>query len=306
MPGTGRRIWEPSWNATFTDYTFFVLFWVATVAVLALPERVRHPWTIAAVNLVCFAMVAALERAADRGRLWRFLHSWYPLGIFIVCFEEASRLSFLVRNGWQDHYLLALESRLFATAPTVWLGRYGSPLLTEILELGYFSYFVLLMIVGGVLYARPDKRGFRQVMDATVLSYALCYLVFILFPTEGPAYTLAARHDFEIPGGGPFHWIVRFIQTYGGVHGNAFPSAHVAGAVVALFYAWRYAPRLGAWLSPLVFLLCVGAVYDRYHYVSDVVAGIFIGVIPAWVIGRGWIRSRVDNAPERLGREAVH
>jgi membrane-associated phospholipid phosphatase len=35
---------------------------------------------------------------------------------------------------------------------------------------------------------------------------------------------------------------------------------------------------LGAALTPLVALLCVGAVYDRYHYVSDVVSGLVVGL----------------------------
>lgn len=220
------------------------------MALIPSPERVNHSWLIILVNIACFLIIAMLERASSRAPLWRFLHNWYPLGMFIVCFEEASRLSFLVRDAWQDQYLVALESRLFSVPPTVWLGRHGSPVVAEILEIGYFSYFVLLMIVGGVFYARPDKRPFRQAMDASVLGYMLCYLVFVLFPTEGPAHTLTAQHDFPMPGGGPFHWNVGFLEKYAGVHGNAFPSAHVTGAVVALFFAWRYAPKLGLWLPP--------------------------------------------------------
>jgi membrane-associated phospholipid phosphatase len=167
-------------------------------------------------------------------------------------------------------------------------------MLTEILEIGYFSYFVLLMIVGGTLYARQDKLPFRQVMGATVLAYLMCYVVFILVPTEGPAHTLAAQHNFPLPGGGPFHWMVQVIQSNAGVHGNAFPSAHVAGGVVSLFFACKYIPRLGLALTPLVFLLCIGAVYDRYHYVSDVIAGIVVGVIASWIIVKGWLGASRD------------
>jgi membrane-associated phospholipid phosphatase len=199
-----------------------------------------------------------------------------------------------VREDWQDHYILAVESGVFSVPPTVWLGQHGSWLLTEVLEIGYFSYFVILMIVGGVFYARKDKRPFRQVMDATVLAYLLCYVVFILLPMEGPAHTLAAQHDFPLPGGGPFHWMVQLIQSNAGVHGNAFPSVHVAGGVVSLFFAWKYAPKLGLALTPLVFLLCIGAVYDRYHYVSDVIAGVEVGIIASWIIVRGWLGTSSD------------
>ena len=194
-------------------------------------------------------------------------------------------MSFVLRDGWQDGYLLAIEARLFHTPPTVWLGEHGSWWITEAVEVGYFSYFVLLVIVGGTFY-RKQRGNFRQVMDATVLAYVICYAVFILFPTEGPAHTLAELHQSPLPGGGPFHWAVRLIQSSAGVHGNAFPSAHVAGAVVALCFAWKYRRRLGALLTPLVALLCIGAVYDRYHYVSDVAGGLVVGIAAACFVSR--------------------
>jgi hypothetical protein len=34
--------------------------------------------------------------------------------------------------------------------------------------------------------------------------------------------------------------------------------------MVALIFAWRYLPKMGATITPIVLLLCAGAVYDRY------------------------------------------
>ena len=251
------------------------------VLIFALHQRVPTWPALLGMHAACLAVVLLLAAWARRGRVWNFLHDWYPLGIFIVCFEEVARLSFLFVDGWRDAGLLALEARLFAVPPTVWLRQFASPLFTEAMELGYFSYFALLMIVGGVLYRRADRRPFRQVMTASVLSYFFCYAVFLLFPTEGPAHTL--ERGGPVPGG-PFHWAVLSIQRVAGVHGNAFPSSHVAAGVVALIFAWRYAPRLGAALTPLVALLCAGAVYDGYHYLSDVVAGVAVGAAAAAVM----------------------
>lgn len=267
-------------------------------------ERIEHAWALVLVNLAGCLVIAGLQRMATRSLSWQFLHDWYPLLAFIVCFEEVSRLSFLFRDGWQDHYLLAFEARVFPVPPTVWLGQHGSPLLTELFELGYFSYFILLVIVGGRFYAIENWRAFRQVMDATVFSYLLCYLFFLAFPTEGPAHTLAALHNFPIPSGGPFHFMVGLIQKNAGVHGNAFPSVHVAGATVSLFFAWRYAPRLGLALTPLVILLCIGAVYDRYHYVSDVFGGAVFGLLPAWMVLRCWVGTRVEEVRRSWPRSA--
>jgi membrane-associated phospholipid phosphatase len=272
------------------------------VLIFALHQRVPAWPTFLVLHAACLALVLLLAAAARRDPVCNFLHDWYPLVAFIVCFEEVARLSFLFVDGWQDAWLLALEARLFPVPPTVWLQQFASPLFTELMELGYFSYFALLMIVGGVLYGRADRRPFRQVMTASVLSYFFCYAVFLLFPTEGPAHTLAALHTVALHGG-PFHWAVLEIQRLGGVHGNAFPSSHVAAGVVALIFAWRYAPRLGAALTPLVLLLCAGAVYDGYHYLSDVVAGVVVGGLAAAVVLLWQRNPRSSVVPTGLGQD---
>jgi membrane-associated phospholipid phosphatase len=57
----------------------------------------------------------------------------------------------------------------------------------------------------------------------------------------------------------------------------------VAGSVVTLISAWRFARRAGYWLTPLVLSVCVATVYGRYHYVMDVFAGILMAVIGCWL-----------------------
>ena len=278
----------------FVDRLF--LFWFAGLGVLILIFRSRQEnWpAFLLVHLMCVAAIAVLATASKRSRVARFLHDWYPLALFIITFEETARLSFLVVDGWRDHYLLAIEACVFPAPPTVLLNRIASPWLTELMDVGYFSYFLLLMIVGAAVYRRPAKREFRQVMTASVLAYLSCYVFFLLFPTEGPAHTLAQLHAVPLHGG-PFHWAVLLIQSHAGVHGNAFPSSHVAAGMVALIFAWKYVPRLGAALTALVILLCLGAVNDRYHYVSDVIAGLGVGALSsALVLAAEKVRTRPE------------
>ena len=77
---------------------------------------------------------------------------------------------------------------------------------------------------------------------------------------------------------GPFHILVRLIQGRAGVRGNAFPSSHVMLAFVVMVFCFRYFPRVAPWLLICVLLMCVGAVYDGYHYAIDVLAGALLGV----------------------------
>lgn len=300
LPGSNWAV-ALSRRLNLTDRLYLGFLTAMSLGLVLRPNRVADwpSWLI--VNLLLLLAITLLASQAERGPTRRFLHDWYPLAMFIVLFEEVAQLSFMIRNGWQDYYLLALENRMFPVPPTVWLGRLSSPILSEVLNLGYFSYFVLLIIVGGVLYARRNRRGFRQVMDASVVAYMICYAFFLAFPTEGPAYTLAGKHGVALREGGLFYWTVVIIQRYLGVRGNAFPSSHVAAGVVALIFAWRYTPRLAVALTPLVILLCAGAVYDRYHYVLDLVGGVAVGVVAAWIVmvreksGHRFLPSRLQD-----------
>lgn len=263
--------------ANFTDR--LLLAYLAGLSLLIVLQRHRVPgWpSFLLLHLFLIALILALVVMADR---WRRMHAWYPLIMPILLFEEAALLNFVLVDGWRDGWLLDLEARLFSEPPTVWLGLVASPWLGELLAIGYLSYFVILALVAAVLDRRRDKVPFFGVMAASILSYLLCYVVFIVFPTEGPAHTLRHLHT-EPLAGGPFSQLVTSLQAGAGVHGNAFPSAHAAGAVAALIFAGRYAPRLAAWLSPFVLAMCIGAVYYRYHYAADLVAGIVVGGVAA-------------------------
>ncbi|MBA3231451.1 MAG: phosphatase PAP2 family protein [Acidobacteria bacterium] len=256
-------------RATFTDRMHFVYSGGLGLLILVLRHRVPGWDVLLPLHGAMLVLLAALVLNARR---LPTAHAWYPLAMPLLLFHEVAHLSFLFANDWRDHYVLAFEAWLFPEPPTVWLGRHATLLATEVLQIGYLSYYGMLVVVATVLYRRNDPAPFAGVMAGTVLAYMLCYAIFIAFPTEGPAHTLRHLHTEPLPGG-PLYGAVRFLQQ-GGVHGNAFPSAHVAGAMVPLLFAWRYAPRLAAWLAPLILLMCGAAVYDRYHNAVDVMAGI--------------------------------
>ncbi len=286
-----RRLW-PATN--FVDHLYFLYLTALSVLILIFHARLPHWPVYLLFHALAFGAIVRLAASASHSRVLRFLHDWYPVLAFIICFEEVAALSLLVVTEWRDSYILALEARLFRTPPTLWLSQFASRPLTEILEVGYFSYFTYALIVGGVLYAGVNKRPFRELMAGNVLAYMLCYVWFVLFPTEGPAHTLAPAAATSLQGG-PFHWAVLLIQGYAGVHGNAFPSSHVAAGAASVLIAWRYLPRLGAWLTPLLALLCIGAVYDGYHYFSDILAGLVFGGV-AITLALAWeqLSGRLD------------
>ena len=67
---------------------------------------------------------------------------------------------------------------------------------------------------------------------------------------------------------------------YGVAHkGGAMPSAHSSTAVVFLVWCWRIWGLGGGSLALVIVAgMWLGAVYGRYHYMMDILAGGLLGV----------------------------
>ena len=285
----------------FSDRTYTGWYLLLTIALLLKPQNIEHWPRVIVLNLLLLTTIIVTACYAKRSQVWKVAHDWYPMLLFIVAFEEIAHLSLAFVPSWQDSWLLRLERSFFGQPPTIWLGHYQHPLLTELLEFGYFSFYWLLPVVGIVLYAKSrqrtgdqPERPFRLWMDALAIGYVTCFTVYLLFPTEGPAHTLALPEGARVASG-PFRWLVLLLQRHGGVHGNAFPSGHIMAAVISLLAALKWSPRLGRWLVLPVLLMCVGSVYDSYHYLSDVVAGALLG-LAAFAIAIHLLRFQRDMA----------
>jgi membrane-associated phospholipid phosphatase len=242
----------------------------------------RWPWYVA-WNALAITVIVLLGRKRGDGVAWEFAHDWLPTIFFITVFEEVSFLSLLLRGAWQNVVLIQWESALFAAPPGEWLRRFSSPWVSELLEFGYTSFYPLYPVVGGVLWAWRGRRqfagAFRRMTDGLSVGYIICYATFLLFPTRSPSHNVGIENDASNTFNGPFHFLVRVVQANAGVHGNAFPSAHIMLAVVVLVFAWRYLPRVAPWILVCLLLMCAGAVYDGYHYALDVIAGAVIGLL---------------------------
>ena len=273
------------------DRIYFAVHVGLTLLVCLRHQQVEHwPWCVA-WNLLAALVIVWLALKENDSAAWEFAHDWVPVVWFVTVFEEVSFLSLSLRGDWQNPHLVAFESLIFATPPIVWLHAHAAWHISELLEVGYASFYPLYPAVGGVLWARrerpPYRHAFRELTDALSLGYLLCYATYLLFPIRSPANAMA-RTSLNAADHGAFNAIVSFIQQHAGVHGNAFPSAHIMLAFVVLVFAYRYLPRAAPWLLAPVLLMCVGAVYDGYHYASDVLAGVLLGL----AVGIGFIAVR--------------
>ena len=96
--------------------------------------------------------------------------------------------------------------------------------------------------------------------------------------------------------------VYRFAPMHGGQQFASFPSGHMTAAASVLAVAWMVAP----WGRPLWALALAMAAATlllmNFHFVSDVIAGGFLGVASAVVVTKLAARRRWRMAAKRPGR----
>jgi membrane-associated phospholipid phosphatase len=274
----------------FEQITFAYLAWILFL-LLAFHNNIPHAAKYAALHAIIAVATAQLAWSAARScsKTLQFARHWYPLPLYIFFFEELQALVHAIHRGWFDRWLIQFDYNLAGVHPSVWLGRFANPTLNDAMQFAYMTYFLYLVILPAILYVPKDRAAFWTVMVSTAIAHYSVYIIAVLFPIESPYFALASLNPTALQGGA-FTATIELIEHFGRVHGAAFPSAHVAGSMVALLAARRYKPRLFWLCLPFFIMMCVATVYGRYHYVADVLAGLAVGAA-GWAAGQ-WLMNR--------------
>ncbi len=275
----------------FEWVTFAYLAWLQTILVL-FHANVQHAGRYFLVHCgiaAAITIAAVLHARMPSNGFLRFVRSWYPLPLYIFFFEELQYLVHAIFPGWFDRWLIAFDYNFAQVHPSVWLAQFATPSLNDFMQFCYMTYFLYLVILPAILYAENKRIAFWTVMTATALAHYSVYVIAILFPIESPYFALASLQTKPLAGGA-FTATIELIEHYGRVHGAAFPSAHVAGSMVAILAARRYRRWLFWVCLPFFIGMCVATVYGRYHYVADVLAGIAVASI-GWIAAQ-WLMRR--------------
>lgn len=259
---------------------------------LAFSDRVPHWLVLILINVAAIGLILLLAhaRAATGAKLLRYLHDWYVAPAVFFSFKE---LYFMIRPIHQgrdyDDVLIAIDRWLFGVNPTEWLSQLANPYLTEILQIAYTSFYFLFLILGVELYRRHNQDLFHFFMFTCVYGFFLSYLGYFLLPAVGPRFTLHdfSRLDQELPGIVLTPWLRWFVNAgesipmgvpndvaLAGTQRDVFPSGHTMMTLVLMYLSTKFRVRLRHLIYVIGVLLIIATVYQRYHYVIDLVAGV--------------------------------
>ena len=120
----------------------------------------------------------------------------------------------------------------------------------------------------------------------------------------GPRYAFPPAHNAATSV--PVAVFAHRLLEGGSAWGTAFPSSHVAAALVAACCAWRALRPLGLALLPLSLLLSLATVYGQLHYAVDALAGGALALRACSIAAAGRVMMRappiMHHATPRLQR----
>lgn len=255
-------------------------------------------WTSAlALNAgISIAIVAVALLAHRTG--WRMLQlAWdfYPVPLILLSFKEVHVFVQSVSHRDYDDILIAIDRWMFGGDPTVWMSRFSVPLLTEILQIAYASFYFIMLALGIELYVRGEIPKFSHAIFLILYGFFLSYVGYMLVPGVGPRFTLHDFHtlDAEIPGLFLTNVIREFTNVVESIpkgaenamalaQRDAFPSGHTQMTLITMVLAQRYRLSARYVIHLLGALLIIGTVYLRYHYVVDLIAGAMFMIFTLW------------------------
>lgn len=273
-----------AWSLAFATYALLVVL-------VRWPSDLVDAWPL----VVPYAALAGLALLAPRlrrdGRWGAFVGEFYGLAATLGLYTSIGLLN-RAAGVEHDARVIEWEQALFGGQPSRdWIRAQPWPWLSAPLHAAYFSYYFILAGAPLALWLSGRRAAARRTLLAMMVAFYFCYAFFLVLPVSGPHYT------FPLPEGAAKQvWPARVVELLiarGDAWGTAFPSSHVAVALVAAVSAWRGWRRLGAVLVPLALLLAVGTVYGQFHYVLDALAG---AAVAAVVLLAGRERNRPRGA----------
>lgn len=267
---------------------------------------------------VIFIVVLAAARERTGSSVIRVIHDWYIAPAVFLTFKQLYYLIKPIHLGADyDDWLIAADRWLFGVDPTVWLYRFSHPVLTEVLMIAYTLFYLLFLMIGYEFYRRNERATFHLFMFTCVYGFLLSYLGYFTLPAVGPRFTL---HDFpaldrELPG----LWLTPYLRWFvnagesipTGVPNDValsltqrdvFPSGHTMMTLVLIDFAWRYRMKVRWFVTGTGVLLIIATVYQRYHYVVDLIAGALFMAFCVWTAPRlnRWIVTRLRTLERTL------
>ncbi len=277
------------------DALNLVFLFFLTLVTAIFYNQVDGPLLLIALYSGLISLQILLIRSKGRGSLLKPVYDFiFPTVCIILVFDSLGRIVHYINPRDVDPLLIKLDYILFNGHPTVMLESIMTPLLTDILQAAYSSYYFLPISLGIALKIKGNDKEFDLSLFLIILCFYLSYIGYMLMPAIGPRFTMEHLHQSALEGLVITAPLQDLLNKLEGIKRDAFPSGHTAVTLVVVYLAWRFEKRLFVVFLPVAVALIFSTVYCRYHYVVDVIAGLALALITV-VSGEKYYGYRTKN-----------
>jgi hypothetical protein len=256
---------------------------VSALAVFRVADRSDLLLLLAAHTL--FGTFLFLLTRPGLGPAARTIRELYPIFLLPGLYSELDLLN-PASIRVHDDLIQQWELSIFGLQVSQWWWQMApSRFWSAVLHAAYLSYYAIVSAPALFFAWRGNLAAVRRFVLVVMTTFVLCYLFFIFFPVAGPYYTFPRPADW-FTDNVPARLVYQALAS-GSSYGAAFPSSHVAAALVATLSAGRVSRRLGYVLLVPTLLLTVGVVYCQMHYAVDAAAGLVVGGVVSWAVSKG-------------------
>ncbi len=222
------------------------------------------------IFVFAFIFSVIIKRKISKN-FFQLLQNILVFALMTFLYKETAMLNTLIFPKI-DEFLSNLDQNIFKFQPSIEFSKhFNSLFFSELFYFGYFCYYLLPLVVLGILYKflpqKIEEFGF-----ILISSFLLYYFIFIIIPAEGPQFYFTFPDNY-IEAQGIFGNAIKLIQKNGEAPTAAFPSSHVGISWIVIFWLYQNLRKSVKYFLPFVILLMFSTVYIKAHYFVDVVAG---------------------------------
>jgi len=274
-------------------------------------------WVLINFAIIIISFLLAYLESKHDNEFWNGVHYWYIVPVILLTFKQLYFMVKPIRVYDYDFLFIEIDRWIFGADPTHLLQQIANPVLTELLQIIYGSFYLLPILLGLFLVRKKRYVAMDFAVFVLIYGFYLSYLGYFILPGIGPRFTL---HDFttineQLPGLFLTNFLRELVNAGESipsgtlnpgdvVQRDIFPSGHTMMTLIVMFLSVRLKSRSRYFFVPVGTLLIFSTVYLWYHYVIDLIGGLVFMLFAVWS-GKyifNWWRKKIGKPEFEYGK----
>lgn len=235
--------------------------------------------------LILFVYIIIFRES--RNKILLFFRSYIQIPYYGIIFTAyQSFIHHLVPHDF-DALLHRLDLSLFRFDVTMWLEKFNSRFLTEILTICYFSYYLLPTLTVVLFYFVKSQNNsyirVRNLLLAMLIGWYGAFMLYSILPAAGP--NIAFPQNYHLPLIGLSSFTSLYLQSVDSYLRtsfvrNTFPSMHFAILLIINYFTFSWNKKYFYFCTlPLAIGLAMATLYLRQHYLIDLAGSVVVAYL---------------------------